>query len=322
MSENPEKKRKWYSIRKQVLLIPLVFVLIIAFVAWWYHLPVGEGPAGPSVPAEPFQKVWKEQKVLIVAFGDSISTGFGGKRGGYIGRLMKAKDDVEDMKGKNLSRVFPNLELQNFACNAACSISTLNGQLPPLKKQSPDVFGIGLVTVGGIDLIHNYGKAKPQDGAIYGARYEEAVKYGKKFRKRLEKLLDGIKERFPGGCEIFLANIYDPTDTIGDIENVHPLLRMVMKLPPWPDGLKILKLWNQHIQEAADARDFVHVVDIYSLMLGHGIHCRDTSNPHYRPKDPHYWYYFNLEDPNHRGYDAIRRVFLLKMIDVFYKKKK
>ena len=47
--------------------------------------------------------------------------------------------------------------------------------------------------------------------------------------------------------------------------------------------------------------------------LGHGIHCRDTGNRHYRKADPHYWYAENLEDPNDRGYDALRRLFLLEM---------
>ena len=34
---------------------------------------------------------------------------------------------------------------------------------------------------------------------------------------------------------------------------------------------------------------------------------------HYDALDPHYWYYANLEDPNERGYDAIRRLFLIQM---------
>ena len=33
-------------------------------------------------------------------------------------------------------------------------------------------------------------------------------------------------------------------------------------------------------------------------------------DPAYRADDPHYWYYANIEDPNERGYDAIRRIFL------------
>jgi hypothetical protein len=34
---------------------------------------------------------------------------------------------------------------------------------------------------------------------------------------------------------------------------------------------------------------------------------------HFSFKDPHYWYYSNLEDPNERGYDAVRRCFLREM---------
>jgi hypothetical protein len=47
------------------------------------------------------------------------------------------------------------------------------------------------------------------------------------------------------------------------------------------------------------------------------MHCRDRSNPAFHPQDPTYWYFFNLEDPNLRGYDAIRRLFLAEMIRVF-----
>jgi hypothetical protein len=51
-------------------------------------------------------------------------------------------------------------------------------------------------------------------------------------------------------------------------------------------------------------------------MLGHGIHCRQSWGKHYDANDPHYWYYSNLEDPNDRGYDAIRRVFLAQIAAV------
>ena len=47
--------------------------------------------------------------------------------------------------------------------------------------------------------------------------------------------------------------------------------------------------------------------------LGHGVHCTHFWHREYRPADPHYWYWDNLEDPNDRGYDAIRRLFLIEM---------
>ncbi len=319
------KKAKWYHIRKNFLFTLLAIFLCIFCIAWWYDLPMGEGSTGIAVPLEPFQKAWHSGKVLMVGMGDSITTGFGagGSNYGYFERLMKnAPQDAEDIKGRSLSRVFPDLTVMNLASNASSSGEHLRVQLTYLNKQEPDVLGIVALTTGGIDLIHNYGKEPPKDEACYGATLQDGILYGKKFRERLNKLLDSIKERFPGGCKIFLANIYDPTDGVGDIENVHPLLRLIQKLPPWPDGVKILQIFNQHIKEAAEARDFVYLVDIHSVMLGHGIHCKDSKNPHYCAKDPTYWYYFNLEDPNQRGYDAIRRVFLLKMIKAFDVEKK
>jgi len=55
---------------------------------------------------------------------------------------------------------------------------------------------------------------------------------------------------------------------------------------------------------------------LHDEFLGHGIHCRQPWREHYRPKDPYYWYAENLEDPNIRGYDAIRRLFLIEMVKV------
>ena len=76
-------------------------------------------------------------------------------------------------------------------------------------------------------------------------------------------------------------------------------------------------LFNQVIAHVCDSYENVHLVDIHSAFLGHGIHCRDRRNPYFREDDPHYWYFDNLEDPNDRGYDAIRRLFLLEMIRAF-----
>ena len=67
------------------------------------------------------------------------------------------------------------------------------------------------------------------------------------------------------------------------------------------------------IARCARTRPFVHLVDLHGAFLGHGIHCTQPWQPHYRFSDPHYWYYANLEDPNDRGYDALRRLFLIEI---------
>jgi hypothetical protein len=183
--------------------------------------------------------------------------------------------------------------------------------------QAKTVKGIVVLSTGGIDLIHEYGSREPRDEAIYGANWEDGRKYAERFRRRLERLLDELEARFPGGCEVFVATIFDPTDAVGDIQNVNPLLRLVKPLPAWPDGLKIHAAFNEQIRQVAKARKNVHAVDVYQALLGHGLHCRDRSNPYYDGQDPGYYYYFNLEDPNDRGYDAIRRLFLLEMANTF-----
>ena len=112
-----------------------------------------------------------------------------------------------------------------------------------------------------------------------------------------------LKLAFPGGCAVMLATIYDPTDDVGDIENAGP----IFWLSAWPDGRAIFYAYNDAIRAAAAKHDHVHLVDVHRVMLGHGIHCREPGNEFYREEDPTYWYFVNLEDPNERGYDAIRR---------------
>ena len=54
---------------------------------------------------------------------------------------------------------------------------------------------------------------------------------------------------------------------------------------------------------------------MFCTFLGHGAHCRQFWRASYVSEDPYYWFYENIEDPNDRGYDAIRRVFLKAMVE-------
>ena len=140
---------------------------------------------------------------------------------------------------------------------------------------------------------------------MYGASWEEAKPWIEGFEARLQTIITALGERFPGGCQIFLANIYDPTDGIGDMR--------LAGLPDWPDGLRILAAYNDVLRNVAEKHTNVHLVNLHDAFLGHGIHCAQFWAKHYDSRDPHYWYYVNLEDPNERGYDAIRRLFLIEM---------
>jgi len=314
------KGLKWYSFRWRVgafLLVPIV--LVFGYIDYRFYLasrvlPMGEGPAGPDVPAETFQKIWSDVKVVLLGVGDSITEGYGADSEHNYFALLQQNDDsmCPDMNGKNLRSVLPRLEVKNFAVSCSVSSEHLNEQLPKIPTWPKDVKGIIVVTSGGNDLIHSYGFSPPRDGAMYGCTYQQAIVWTENVKQRIDMLLQGLMGKFDGGCEIFLANIYDPTDGLGDPQ--------IVGFKRWPDAVRVLSLMNEKIAELCEKYDNVHLVDIHSEFLGHGIHCTEPWRKYYHIDDPHYWYDANLEDPNPRGYDAIRRLFLLEMVKVLPEK--
>ena len=295
------------------LILILAVVTLCAAGTWmhfWQSRPIGVGPAGPAVPAAEFTHSWTERTVLLLGLGDSVTAGFGARKGyGYFERLIRnPPDEFADLQGISLSAVLPGLHFTNLAVSGSTSVEHIEKQLPRLSTADSDTLGIVVITSGGNDLIHNYGRTPPREQAMYGATWEEAVPWIKNFEARLESILVQINSQFPAGCHIFLANIYDPTDGVGDLQRAG--------LPAWQDGLRILAAYNHAIQQAAERHDNVHLVDLHSTFLGHGLHCTQFWAKHYDSRDPHYWYHTNLEDPNERGYDAIRRLFLIEMTKI------
>lgn len=301
-------KRKWRLLAIFVVGGPLVF---LAFVYRYlqYARPIGRGPAGPAVARQPFTQIWSEDKFLLLGVGDSVTAGFGARQThSYFALLAEnPKDEYPEMEGRCLSAVLPNLTKRNLAVSGSTSLQHVPHLKERLETQAPDVRGIVVMTTGGNDLIHDYGRSPPREGAMYGATQEQARPWIERYRTRLDRMLDLLNERFPGGCDVFLADIYDPSDGVGDAANAG--------LPPWPDGLQILDEYNAIIRQAGANRDNVHVVPMHDTFLDHGIHCTNWWRSVYCREDPHYWYGTNLEDPNERGYDALRRVFLLEIVD-------
>ena len=299
--------------RRLIGLLAIGVVLIGAAVLYLhltFSLPVGEGPAGPAVSRAAFAHPWTKHPVLLVGIGDSITAGFGARRGyNYFDRLIaNPPDEFPDMKGICLSVVLPNLRHTNLSVSGTISIEHAQNQLPRVPRADAQTLGFVVITTGGNDLIHNYGRTPPRQQAMYGATWEKAKPWIAEFADRLETMVSGLESRFPAGCHIFLADLYDPTDGAGDIARAG--------LPAWPDGAKVMGACNEAIKGCAQKHSSVHLVNFHDAFLGHGIHCRQFWARHYDSRDPHYWYYTNLEDPNERGYDAIRRLFLIEMAKV------
>jgi lysophospholipase L1-like esterase len=237
-----------------------------------------------------FAKPWTARQVLLLGVGDSVTAGFGAPpRYSYFNRLVKNPDDeFEDLRGICLSAVLPNLRTENLACSGSTSLLHLEMVRQRLAVQNRETFGLVVMTTGGNDIIHDYGRSPPHEGAMYGATLQQARPWIDNFEKRLTQLIGLLEQRFPGGCMIFLADIYDPSDGLGDAQNAG--------LPAWPDAMAVHQAYNDVIRRCAARHSSVHVVPMYDEFLGHGIHCTQPWRQHYRASDPHYWYAWNLED--------------------------
>jgi lysophospholipase L1-like esterase len=300
------------KIRSRRIILILLFGLAIiagvaAFLFFRFARPIGAGAAGPVVARESFSKTWSDRQIMLVGLGDSVTAGFGARKGySYFDRLLKnPADEFPDVNGICLSAIFPKLSSTNLSVSGSTSAEVVARQLALLRTNDADVFGIVVMTTGGNDLIHNYGRTPPREEAMYGATWNEAQPWVENYGRRLKELIAQIKNHFPGGCEIFLANVFDPTDGLGDAERAG--------LPLWKDGPRILDAYNLVIKECVTRHPDVHLIDMHQAFLGHGIHCTQFWREHYDRHDPHYWFFFNLEDPNERGYDAIRRLFLIEI---------
>lgn len=304
---------KWKRLRTCLVVVGVLFVLAVPFyIEYFLRRPVGDGPAGPQVDPVAFTSgtIWTNDPVLLVGIGDSVTRGLGAKNAShsFFNRLhTNPEDEFEDMQGKCLSAVLPNLRTINLSVSGSTSLDharVVSEELPNALEAmtDPETKGIVVMTTGGNDLIHSYGRHPPKEGAMYGASLKQAAPWIQRFEQRVGSMFDSIANEFSAGCEIFVGDIYDPTDGVGDAPSIF--------LPPWEDGLAIHARYNEAIQRAAGEREFVHVVPLHQTFLGHGSHCRQFWRAHYDSSDPTYWFYSNIEDPNDRGYDAIRRVFL------------
>ncbi|MGI9473181.1 MAG: SGNH/GDSL hydrolase family protein [Rubripirellula sp.] len=301
MQKKPRSNRRLYFL---LLLAAIIIPGVFGYIEFYLARPVGTGPAGPQVEADRFSEVWSERPIQVVGIGDSITAGLGAKspRHTFFNRVLtNPKDEYDELKGVCLSTVLPNLDSLNLAISGSESdthLEVIRESLPQYEEE----FGIVLMTSGGNDLIHSYGRSAPRECAMYKATLEEAEPWIENFQVRIATMLDEITDRFPAGCEIYIADIYDPTDGVGDAPS--------LRLPTWPDGLAIHAKYNQAIRNVASERKHVHVVPLHETFLGHGSHCRQFWRTHYDGEDPHFWFFTNIEDPNDRGYDAIRRLFL------------
>ncbi|MHA1580529.1 MAG: SGNH/GDSL hydrolase family protein [Candidatus Freyarchaeota archaeon] len=233
-----------------------------------------------------------------VALGDSMLIDYyaGGPGWGAASLLYKNLDDVyPDWKGKDLSTLYPGIKFHNLTSDGATTSTVLNWQLPrvPTGENQPTIV---VITVGGNDLLHNYGVPE-----------EKGVELSYEMKRNLLKIISYLQdpERFPKPAKIYIGNIYDPSDGMGNLEEEG--------YSPWPDGLKVLDNWNRRIQEVAKEKGLT-LVDIHRHFLGHGVNYDDPSGRYYDPENNTPWLRLVIE-PNALGAHEIRKLFWEKIYE-------
>ncbi len=114
---------------------------------------------------------------------------------------------------------------------------------------------------------------------------------------------------FPRSPLVAVANLYDPSDGVGD------LAELVTQLFPFEGAdaitpelaLTIIDGFNAAIAAEAEEHGAV-LVDLHTPFLGHGLHWDDEDNPHHDPADATPWLQ-GVIDPQLRGAHEIRRAF-------------
>lgn len=218
--------------KKRLLILITLAILLLGgvefFRLFWLTRPEGVGPAGPAVPRAPFTIVWTTRPVLLLGLGDSITAGFGASTPdkSYFRRLAaNPPGEWPDMQDICLKAVLPNLQTEDLARSGSTSLDHLKYQVSRLSPADTNTFGLVVMTTGGNDIIHDYGRSAPREGAMYGATLAQAAPWIANYQSRLDKMLLQIRARFPGGCAVFLANVYDPTDGVGLVWSAG--------MPPW-----------------------------------------------------------------------------------------
>lgn len=287
----------------------MVVLLLLACAPEVADLPVSEGVDETPAPEdtaspEPFEPVTPEafEPALVVFLGDSITRGEGasGPDLGYVDHLY-ANDDAlyPAYAGQDLVSWFPSIvSAVDVSVSGAQTDTVLEAEIPALEtwlaETHPDgVPGEALVflTIGGNDL---------QPGLL---PFVDADALIDETLGRVDAILGffGDTAVFPYGSRVFLTNVYEPSDGVGQ----SPCFLGY----DYSGRLAALASYNTDLQALGDTHGAT-VVDLHGHFLGHGRHHDDPENPYYDAADPTLWFAPDCIHPNDPGHHQVRRLFL------------
>lgn len=263
--------------------------------------PFDVGPIFGTWIPEDYAPVAPQQ---VIFFGDSVTVGEGAGSGLAYNELLQSNDDAAwpESAGEDFETLFGGIPVvYDVAKGGAMTGSVVNWQLPDLDAQLPEVVNgetLVVATIGGNDMVLAVFASQVADDPVAVAQ-EEVDKMVANLNEIAAFFDDPV--RFPDPVFLYIANVYEPTDTIGQsvacFNNVDVTI-----------GIGSIDLANQAMLGVAQEYGYGYV-DMRSHYLGHGHNAGDATNPWHHPDDATTWFVDDCIHPNERGHHEIRRLF-------------
>ncbi len=232
----------------------------------------------------------------VIFLGDSITAGAGAWNNDedYASLLVNNTTTWPGWNGIDLATRYPGVDVIDVSKSGAWTGTVLNDQLDRLEAQLTLPFEgevLVVITVGGNDL-------------------QSVLRNPSEVEERLEKTVNNWREiaeyfledqHFPDGSTVLMANVYEPTDAVGQAGNCFYGLNISSLLPSLHDA-------NTQLRGLAEEVGF-SALDMRGTFLGHGFNYSDPTTPHYNEDDPSLWLANGCTHPNPLGHHEIRVMF-------------
>lgn len=232
----------------------------------------------------------------VIFLGDSITAGAGAwsEDEDYASLLVNNTNAWPDWNGIDLATRHPGIDVVDVSSSGAWTGTVINTQFDRLEDQLTlplEGEALVIITVGGNDL---------QSVLLNPAGVEERLENTvNNWGKIAGYFLD--EQRFPDGSTVLMANVYEPTDAVGQVDDCFYGLNISSLLPSLHDA-------NVQLRGLAERKGF-SALDLRGTFLGHGFNHNDDTTPHYNEEDPSLWLANGCTHPNPRGHHEIRAMF-------------
>jgi hypothetical protein len=235
-----------------------------------------------------------EAPINLLIFGDSISTGVGSEAGNSYFNLLQENDGAAypNHEDFDFESAFPTVTNVVSVAESGAQTGDLAGQIAAAEDALGVPSGPTLVigTIGGNDLV----------SIMFGQDRETVAD---RMASNIEALVDWVQDpaQFPDGGYLYIANVYDPSDGVGQADGCFVGI-------PTTEAVLGLQDANSRTRAMAEERGFA-MVDMHGHFMGHGHNFDDSSIEAYDAADPTLWFASDCIHPNQRGHHELRRVF-------------